>query len=141
MYYRPFSRRRFEWTLHPVREGFERFVDLASGQYRADGILSPICRIAGSGESSARLGSDPFVRCSRQVCRIGVYVIKVRPRGNESVQQMLKRFKRLCQREGLIRDMKRHSYYEKPSERKRRQSRKAARPKVERPVGGRSKSR
>jgi len=55
------------------------------------------------------------------------YVIKVRPRGNESVQQMLKRFKRLCQREGLIRDMKRHSYYEKPSERKRRQSRKSVR--------------
>lgn len=40
---------------------------------------------------------------------------------------MLKRFKRLCQREGLIRDMKRHSYYEKPSERKRRQSRKTVR--------------
>jgi small subunit ribosomal protein S21 len=55
------------------------------------------------------------------------FVIKVRPRGNESVQQMLKRFKRLCQREGLIRDMKRHSYYEKPSERKRRQSRKSIR--------------
>lgn len=54
-------------------------------------------------------------------------LIKVRPRGNESVQQMLKRFKRLCQREGLIRDMKRHSYYEKPSERKRRQSRKSVR--------------
>jgi len=68
-------------------------------------------------------------------------VIKVRPRGNESVQQMLKRFKRLCQREGLIRDMKRHSYYEKPSERKRRQSRKAARPKVEPTTGGRGRSR
>ncbi|MEK6798688.1 MAG: 30S ribosomal protein S21 [Planctomycetota bacterium] len=54
-------------------------------------------------------------------------MIKVRPRGNESVQQMLKRFKRLCQREGLIRDMKRHAYYEKPSERKRRQSRKSVR--------------
>lgn len=40
---------------------------------------------------------------------------------------MLKRFKRLCQREGLTRDMKRHSYYEKPSERKRRQFRKAIR--------------
>jgi len=40
---------------------------------------------------------------------------------------MLKRFKRLCQREGLTRDMKRHSYYEKPSERKRRQARKAVR--------------
>lgn len=44
---------------------------------------------------------------------------------------MLKRFKRLCQREGLTRDMKRHSYYEKPSERKRRQLRKSIR-KVER---------
>ena len=57
----------------------------------------------------------------------GFSVIKVRPRGNESIQQMLKRFKRLCQREGLTRDMKKHSYYEKPSERKRRQSRKAIR--------------
>ena len=54
-------------------------------------------------------------------------MIKVRPRGNESIQQMLKRFKRLCQREGLTRDIKRHSYYEKPSERKRRQLRKALR--------------
>ena len=40
---------------------------------------------------------------------------------------MLKRFKRLCQREGLIRDMKRHAYYEKPSDRKRREGRKAIR--------------
>lgn len=54
-------------------------------------------------------------------------MVRVRPRGNESIQQMLKRFKRLCQREGLTRDMKRHSYYEKPSERKRRQSRKSIR--------------
>ena len=54
-------------------------------------------------------------------------MVKVRPRGNESIQQMLKRFKRLCQREGLTRDMKRHSYYEKPSERKRRQLRKSVR--------------
>lgn len=58
---------------------------------------------------------------------VGASVIKVRPRGNESVQQMLKRFKRLCQREGLIRDIKRTSYFEKPSERKRRKSRKSQR--------------
>lgn len=54
-------------------------------------------------------------------------MIKIRPRGNESIQQMLKRFKRLCQREGLTRELKRHSYYEKPSDRKRRESRKAVR--------------
>jgi small subunit ribosomal protein S21 len=58
-------------------------------------------------------------------------VIKVKPRGNESVQQLLRRFKRLCQREGLTRDIKRTSYYEKPSEKKRRQSRKAVRRAVE----------
>ena len=54
-------------------------------------------------------------------------MIKIRPRGNESIQQTLKRFKRLCLREGLTRDIKRTSYYEKPSERKRRKQRKAAR--------------
>ncbi len=54
-------------------------------------------------------------------------MIKIRPRGNESVQQMLKRFKRLCQREGLTRDIKRTSYYEKPSERRRRKTRKSQR--------------
>ncbi len=54
-------------------------------------------------------------------------MVKIKPRGMESVQQMLKRFKRLCQREGLTRDMKRTSYYEKPSEKKRRKSRKALR--------------
>jgi len=40
---------------------------------------------------------------------------------------MLKRFKRLCQREGLTRDIKRTSYYEKPSERRRRKTRKSQR--------------
>lgn len=54
-------------------------------------------------------------------------MIKIRPRTNESIQQMLKRFKRLCMREGLTRDIKRTSYYEKPSERRRRKTRKAQR--------------
>jgi small subunit ribosomal protein S21 len=54
-------------------------------------------------------------------------VIKVKPRGNESVQQLLRRFKRLCQREGLTREIKRTSYYEKPSEKRRRRSRKSQR--------------
>jgi len=39
----------------------------------------------------------------------------------------MKRFKRLCMREGLTRDIKRTSYYEKPSEKKRRRNRKAQR--------------
>jgi len=52
-------------------------------------------------------------------------MIRIRSRGNESIEQMLKRFKKLCEKEGLIKDIKRTSYYEKPSERRRRQLRKA----------------
>ncbi|MCL5281500.1 MAG: 30S ribosomal protein S21 [Planctomycetes bacterium] len=48
-------------------------------------------------------------------------------RSGESVQQMIRRFKKLCEKEGLIRDMKRTAYYEKPSERERRRMRKAQR--------------
>jgi small subunit ribosomal protein S21 len=52
-------------------------------------------------------------------------MIKVKARGNESVDQMVKRFKKMCEKEGLNKDMKRNAYYEKPSERKRRRMRKS----------------
>lgn len=51
-------------------------------------------------------------------------MIRVKARANESVEQMVRRFKKLCEKEGLTRDIKRNSYYEKPSERKRRKERK-----------------
>ncbi len=54
-------------------------------------------------------------------------MIKVKSRVGESVQQMVKRFKKMCEKEGVIRDMKRLSYYEKPSEKNRRRRRKAQR--------------
>lgn len=54
-------------------------------------------------------------------------MVKVKARGNESVEQMIRRFKKMCEKEGLTKAMKRNSYYEKPSERRRRRQRKAAR--------------
>jgi len=51
--------------------------------------------------------------------------IRVKSRGGESVEQMLRRFKKLCEKEGLTKDIKRKEYYEKPSERHRRDVRKA----------------
>jgi small subunit ribosomal protein S21 len=54
-------------------------------------------------------------------------MLKVRPRENESVQQMYRRLKKLCEKEGLIKEIKRKSYYEKPSERRRRRIRKSKR--------------
>ena len=50
-------------------------------------------------------------------------MLKIRARSGESVQQMIKRFKKLCEKEGLIKDMKRNAYYEKPSEKNRRRVR------------------
>ena len=52
-------------------------------------------------------------------------LIKVKSRANESVEQMLRRFKKMCEKEGLTKEIKRTSYYEKPSERRRRRMRKA----------------
>ena len=56
-----------------------------------------------------------------------LYMLKVKSRAGESVQQMIRRFKKLCEKEGLIRDMKRVTYYEKPSEKNRRRMRRAQR--------------
>ena len=52
-------------------------------------------------------------------------MIKVKARGNESVEQLLRRFKKLCEKEGLVKDIKKSSYYEKPSEKRRRRLRKS----------------
>jgi len=52
-------------------------------------------------------------------------MIKVKSRGNESIEQMLRRFKKLCEKEGLVKELKRTSVYEKPSERRRRRMRKS----------------
>lgn len=54
-------------------------------------------------------------------------MLRVKVRGNESVEQMVRRFKKLCEKEGLTREIKRTSYYEKPSERRRRRMRKVTR--------------
>lgn len=49
--------------------------------------------------------------------------VKVKP--DESLDKALKRFKKLMDKEGLLKQMKRHEHYEKPSQRKRRKILKA----------------
>jgi small subunit ribosomal protein S21 len=53
----------------------------------------------------------------------GACLIRVKVRMNESLDQLLKRFKKACEKEGLTRDIKRTAFYEKPSEKRRRQTR------------------
>jgi small subunit ribosomal protein S21 len=45
--------------------------------------------------------------------------VQVRP--NESLDSALKRFKKQLEQSGVLQDYKRHTHYEKPSEKRRRQ--------------------
>ncbi len=40
--------------------------------------------------------------------------------GNESFENALRRFKRLCEREGILSEIKKRQHYEKPSELKKK---------------------
>jgi small subunit ribosomal protein S21 len=54
-------------------------------------------------------------------------MIKVKARMKEPLEQLLKRFKKACEKEGLIREMRRTAYYEKPSDVRRRENRQKVR--------------
>ncbi|MGQ9622724.1 MAG: 30S ribosomal protein S21 [Candidatus Caldatribacteriaceae bacterium] len=45
---------------------------------------------------------------------------EVRVGQGESLDEALRRFKKKCQRNGIVSEMKRHEHYEKPSERRRK---------------------
>jgi len=47
-------------------------------------------------------------------------VVKLTLRENESVQEAVRRFRKLVERSGIKKEMRRREYYEKPSEIKRR---------------------
>lgn len=51
--------------------------------------------------------------------------IRIKSRAGESVEGMMRRFKKLCEKEGLTKDIKRKAFFEKPSERRRRSMRKS----------------
>ncbi len=53
--------------------------------------------------------------------------IRMKAKGNESAEQLVRRFKKLCEKEGLTKDLKKRAFYEKPSERRRRAARKVRR--------------
>lgn len=50
---------------------------------------------------------------------------RVEVRGDEPLEKALRRFKRLIEREGILKALKARKHYEKPSERKRREMRQA----------------
>ncbi len=49
--------------------------------------------------------------------------VRVQSKANEPLEKTLRRLRKLCNNEGITRELKRHAYYEKPSERRRRKNR------------------
>ena len=47
-------------------------------------------------------------------------MVKVKPKPGEQIERTIKRFKRLCENEGIIREYRRHESYETPSQSRRR---------------------
>jgi small subunit ribosomal protein S21 len=50
----------------------------------------------------------------------GVFVVKLNVREKESIQEAVRRFRKLVERSGIKKEMRRREYYEKPSETRRR---------------------
>jgi small subunit ribosomal protein S21 len=61
--------------------------------------------------------------------------IRIKSRSGESTEQMMRRFKKLCEKEGLTKDIKRKEFYEKPSERRRRAARKSINRRIKTELG------
>lgn len=51
-------------------------------------------------------------------------MIRVEARAGETLEKTIRRFKKRCEKEGLTKDIKKHLYYDKPSEVRRREARK-----------------
>jgi small subunit ribosomal protein S21 len=62
----------------------------------------------------------------------GILVTEIKVSQNESIDEALRRFKRKCQRNGIISEIKKREHYEKPSEKKRKKAQAAARRKKRR---------
>ena len=52
-------------------------------------------------------------------------MVKLNVRDRESIQEAVRRFRKLVERSGIKKEMRRREYYEKPSERKQRALRKS----------------
>jgi small subunit ribosomal protein S21 len=47
-------------------------------------------------------------------------VVKIRVREKESIQEAVRRFRKIVERSGIRKEMRRREYYEKPSDQRRR---------------------
>ncbi|OGR84257.1 MAG: 30S ribosomal protein S21 [Elusimicrobia bacterium RIFCSPLOWO2_01_FULL_64_13] len=54
-------------------------------------------------------------------------MVGIKVRDNETIEEALRRFKRECDRNGIMQEIKRREYYESPSARRKRKAQEARR--------------
>ncbi len=64
----------------------------------------------------------------------GVGMPGIRVKENESFESALRRFKKKCEKAGVLADLRRHQHFEKPSERRKRKLNAAKRKNLARKV-------
>jgi len=95
--------------------------------YRARSAITTVSAVIGGGMSKAARHRDAVhfralsVTANPGKERENATVVKLRVRAGESIQEAVRRFRKLCERSGLRKEMRRKAYYEKPSERRRRE--------------------
>ena len=52
-------------------------------------------------------------------------MIKIRLRPGEQTDSAMRRLRKICEKEGVMKEYKKHQFYEKPSDKRRRELRKA----------------
>jgi small subunit ribosomal protein S21 len=74
------------------------------------------------------IGSQVFL-LNRHICikRWRLCMVKLLVRDRETIQEAVRRFRKLVERSGLKKEMRRREFYEKPSEIKRRSRQRAER--------------
>ncbi len=81
---------------------------------------------------SPTLSTSPRLRANSRRCAIisaseaSEHLIYVTVQSNESIDSALKRFNMKLQQSGVLRELKEHAHYEKPSEKRRRMKRRRA---------------
>lgn len=90
---------------------------------------SPCGRAVRLAQKNSRVGNFPLRERGRELPRAGKEscVVKLRLRDNESVQDAVRRFRKLVEHAGIKKELRKREFFEKPSEERRREGRRAKR--------------
>jgi small subunit ribosomal protein S21 len=78
-------------------------------------------------ENRTRAAGRRWFSCIQSDSQLEGFVVKLRLRERESIQEAVRRFRKLVEHSGIKKEMRRREFYEKPSDKRRRARRRAER--------------